>query len=50
MRGGSIVNRSPREGRLTGSRVAEAGEIFDRMMTSSEFAEFLTLVGYDYIA
>jgi hypothetical protein len=29
--------------------MAEASEIFDRMMTSSEFAEFLTLVAYDYI-
>jgi malate synthase len=34
---------------LTGARMAEASEIFDRMMTSSEFAEFLTLVAYDYI-
>jgi malate synthase len=34
---------------LTGARMAEASEIFDRMMTSTEFAEFLTLVAYDYI-
>jgi malate synthase len=35
--------------KLPGSRMAEAAEIFERMMTSSEFAEFLTLVAYDYI-
>jgi len=28
---------------------AETAEIFDRMMTSPDFAEFLTLVAYDYI-
>ena len=35
--------------KLNGRRVAEAAEIYDRMMTSPEFAEFLTLVAYDYI-
>jgi malate synthase len=34
---------------FTGGRMAEASEIFDRMMTSADFAEFLTLVAYDYI-
>ena len=32
---------------MTG-RMAEAAEIFERMMTSADFAEFLTLVAYDY--
>jgi len=32
-----------------GGRMAEAAEIYDRMMTSSEFAEFLTLGAYEYI-
>jgi malate synthase len=35
--------------KLKGDRMAEAADIFDGMMTSSEFAEFLTLVAYDYI-
>ena len=35
--------------KLKGRRMAEAAEIYDRMMTSPEFAEFLTLVAYDYI-
>ena len=35
--------------RLKGSRIAEAAEIYERMMTSPDFAEFLTLVAYDYI-
>jgi malate synthase len=34
---------------LKGGRMAEAAEIFERMMTSDDFAEFLTLVAYDYI-
>jgi malate synthase len=33
---------------MTG-RMAEAAEIFERMMTSADFAEFLTLVAYDYV-
>jgi malate synthase len=32
-----------------GARVEEASAIFDRMMTEVDFAEFLTLVAYDYI-
>jgi malate synthase len=35
--------------KLHGGRIAEAAEIFERMMTSPDFAEFLTLVAYDYI-
>ena len=35
--------------KLQGGRMAEAADIFERMMTSPEFAEFLTLVAYDYI-
>ncbi len=35
--------------KLKGGRMAEAAEIFERMMTSPDFAEFLTLVAYDYI-
>ena len=34
---------------LKGTRIADASTIFERMMTSSDFAEFLTLVAYDYI-
>jgi malate synthase len=30
-------------------RIDEAAAIFDRMMTDADFAEFLTLVAYDYI-
>jgi malate synthase len=35
--------------KLPGSRMANAAEIYDRMMTSPDFAEFLTLVAYNYI-
>jgi malate synthase len=35
--------------KLNSGRMAEAAEIFERMMTSAEFAEFLTLEAYDYI-
>jgi malate synthase len=35
--------------KLQGARMKEAAEIFDKMMTSQDFAEFLTLVAYDYI-
>jgi malate synthase len=35
--------------KLNGGRMTEAAEIFERMMTSADFAEFLTLVAYDYI-
>jgi malate synthase len=34
---------------LTGGRMAEAAKIYEQMMTSPDFAEFLTLVAYDYI-
>src|ERR1700693_3108517 len=34
---------------LKGARMEEASAIFDRMMTDRDFAEFLTLVAYDYI-
>jgi len=35
--------------KLQGSRMAEAAGLFDRMMTSPDFAEFVTLQAYDYI-
>jgi malate synthase len=35
--------------KLKGTRVAEAAQIYEKMMTSPDFAEFLTLVAYDYI-
>ncbi len=35
--------------KLNGSRRSEAAEIFERMMTSPDFAEFLTVMAYDYI-
>lgn len=35
--------------RLKGARMEEASAIFNRMMTDQDFAEFLTLVAYDYI-
>jgi malate synthase len=35
--------------KLTGARAEDAGAIFDRMMTSADFPEFLTLVAYEYI-
>ncbi|MGA8309412.1 MAG: malate synthase A [Terriglobales bacterium] len=35
--------------KLKSGRIAEAAEIYDRMITSPDFAEFLTLVAYDYI-
>src|SRR6266498_3047742 len=35
--------------KLQGGRISEAAEIFERMMTSPDFAEFLTLEAYDYI-
>ena len=35
--------------KLQGGRMAEAAEIYEHMMTSPDFAEFLTLVAYDYI-
>ena len=35
--------------RLKGARMDDAAAIFERMMTDQDFAEFLTLVAYDYI-
>jgi malate synthase len=35
--------------KLKGGRISEAADIFERMMTSPDFAEFLTLEAYDYI-
>ena len=35
--------------KLKGARMAEAARLYDEMMTSPTFAEFLTLVAYDYI-
>jgi malate synthase len=37
------------KGKLKGARLNDAAEIFDRMMTDTDFADFLTLVAYDYI-
>jgi malate synthase len=34
---------------LSGTRVAEAAKIFEQMTIDRDFAEFLTLVAYDYI-
>lgn len=35
--------------RFKGGRISEAADIFQRMMTSHDFTEFLTLEAYDYI-
>ena len=35
--------------KLSGGRLAEAAEIYERMITSPEFPEFLTLEAYDFI-
>ena len=35
--------------KLKGGRISDAADIFQRMMTNSDFAEFLTLEAYDYI-
>ncbi len=35
--------------KLKSGRVSEAADIFQKMMTSDDFAEFLTLEAYDYI-
>jgi malate synthase len=37
------------QSKLKGARIARAAEIFDRLITRPDFAEFLTLVAYDYI-
>ena len=34
---------------LPGARMTEAAQIYEHMMTDPDFAEFLTLVAYDYI-
>jgi malate synthase len=33
----------------SGGQFALAGQLFERMMTGSEFPEFLTTVAYDYV-
>jgi malate synthase len=35
--------------KLQGGRIEDAAKIFEQMMTSPDFAEFLTLVAYEYI-
>jgi len=35
--------------KLKGGRISDAADIFRRMMTNGDFAEFLTLEAYDYI-
>ena len=40
---------SEQKNRLKGGRASEAADIFQRMMTNNDFAEFLTLEVYDYI-
>jgi malate synthase len=40
---------SEQKNKLKGERMAEAAEIYDQMMTSPSFSEFLTLVAYEYI-
>jgi malate synthase len=35
--------------KLGGARMDSAAQIYDQMMTSPDFPEFLTLVAYDYI-
>jgi malate synthase len=40
---------SEQKNKLKGERMAEAAEIYDQMMTSPSFSEFLTLVAYDHI-
>ena len=38
-----------KKNQLSGGRMAEAAEIYEQMITSPDFADFLTLVAYDYI-
>ena len=40
---------SEQTNKLKGARMAEAAQLYDEMVTSPSFAEFLTLVAYDYI-
>jgi malate synthase len=35
--------------KLKGERLAEAAEIFDQIVTSHDFTEFLTQVAYDHL-
>jgi malate synthase len=42
------ISREQRD-KLKGGRITTAAEIFQRMMTSEDFTEFLTLEAYDYI-
>jgi hypothetical protein len=37
------------KGQLGAGRFDDAGKIFEQMMTSAEFPEFLTLPAYQYI-
>jgi malate synthase len=36
-------------GSLSGEQLARAARIYEEMMTSGDFPEFLTLVAYEYI-
>jgi hypothetical protein len=40
---------SEQRNKLKGARMAEAAEIYERMITGQEFPEFLTLDAYNYI-
>ena len=48
---GEIVRQVIRDekSKLQGSRKADAAAIYEEMMTSAEFPEFLTLVAYEHI-
>jgi len=48
---GEMVHQiiAEQKNKLKGDRITEAADIFRRMMTSTDFAEFLTLEAYDYI-
>jgi len=48
---GEMVHQiiAEQKNKLKGGRITEAADIFRRMMTSTDFAEFLTLEAYDYI-
>ena len=43
----SVISEKRNE--LPGERIREASRIYEQMMTDPDFAEFLTLVAYDYI-
>jgi malate synthase len=40
---------SEQKSKTKAARINDAASIFDRMVTDADFAEFLTLVAYDYI-